>query len=486
MWWSEFEKRLTRAFDAYMKREGQIVHSDSMTIWMLVDKIKADFLTPTKAQLKIELSRTPLTITYEQSLALFQNMVNQKHPPQMNAANSRTRRDVNEVSTERSSRGRGCGGRGDRGERHDKGGNRENTRTRTDSRTITQTDGTQIEYHVSFKFPRHAYLKMKQEDKDTLKREQAAYNQNRDCGSRSSELQELRSQIQELQQATGSVVLPPTDTVSMRSQVSQITTGTNVMGGRNEQANKRDARRLAAVLTGTRHVCTTKTKYWTDPPVNTIVESKCNTNAETCCLGRNFVVLHSTFRTADVYAYDTSIRPTKNAPIVLGATAYDNPDSRKTFILVFNESLYYGDCLDHTLINPNQVCAFGIPFWDNPYDTARSLSIDVDADLTVPLRAHGTKLMFRTRVPTQEELSMCEHIQMTSPHPWNPTEVSLLQATRQGGQISRPTWKRQVATVDSTYERYEYLDTDSDHAWLDSIDPSLVHLGERLSKVQRQ
>ena len=81
---------------------------------------------------------------------------------------------------------------------------------------------------------------------------------------------------------------------------------------------------------------------------------------------------------------------------------------------------------------------------------------------------------------------MCEHIQMTSPHPWNPTEVSMPQATNQGRQVSCPPWKRQVATVDSTYERYEYLDTDSDHAWLDSIDPSLVHLGERLSKVQRQ
>ena len=162
-------------------------------------------------------------------------------------------------------------------------------------------------------------------------------------------------------------------------------------------------------------------------------------------------MLTSTFRTADVYAYDTSIRPTENVPIVSGATAYDDPDSRKTFILVFNESLYYGDRLDHTLITPTQVRTFGIPFWDNPYDTARSLSIDVDAVLTIPLRAHDTKLMFRSRVPTQEKLSMCEHIQMTSAHPWNPTKVSMLQALHQGGQISCPTWKRQVATVNSTY-----------------------------------
>ena len=99
------------------------------------------------------------------------------------------------VSTGRGTRGRGGGGRGGRGERLGRGGNRGNTRTRTDSRIFTLTDGTQIEYHASFNFPRHVYLKMKQEDKDTLKHERATYNQNRGCGSRNSELQELRSQI---------------------------------------------------------------------------------------------------------------------------------------------------------------------------------------------------------------------------------------------------------------------------------------------------
>jgi hypothetical protein len=44
---------------------------------------------------------------------------------------------------------------------------------------ITLTDGTQIEYHASFNFPRNVYLKMKQEDRDMLKRERAAYNQRR-------------------------------------------------------------------------------------------------------------------------------------------------------------------------------------------------------------------------------------------------------------------------------------------------------------------
>ena len=455
-----------------------------MKIRMLVDKIKADFLTPTKAQLEIELSRIPLTINYNQALALFRNQVNQKHPPQVGAANHRARRQVNEVTSGRGGRGRGGGGRGGRGGRHGgRGGRGHSRQTRSDSRMITLTDGTQIEYHASFNFPRHVYLKMKQEDRDTLKRERAAYNQNNNRGGR-SEIQELRSQIQELQQQAASSVAP-TDTVTVRSQVSQMSTGTsNIMGGRNEQANNRDARRAAAVITR-RHLQTTKSRSWTDPPANTTAQNECDTNADTCCLGRNFVVLQSTFRTADVYAYDTSIKPIENVPIVSGATAYDDPITGYTFILVFHEALYYGEKSDHTLINPNQVRSYGIPFWDNPFDPTRSLSIDVNDDFHIPLRAVGTKLTFTSRVPTATELETCEHILMTSSAPWNPSDVMMLQATHQGGSTTHP-WKRQITTVDSIYDRYEYADTSSDDAFMDSINPSLVRLGERLHAKQQR
>ena len=223
---------------------------------------------------------------------------------------------------------------------------------------IALTDGTQIEYHASFNFPRNVFLKMKQEDRDTLKRERTAYNQNRGRGTR-SEIEELRTQIQELQSLSGSTTSQsPTDAVSVRSQVSQITTdATSIMGGRNEQAAHRNARRAAAAHTR-RHLETTKTgKSWTDPSANTRADNECDTNADTCCLGRNFIVLNPTFRTADVYAYDTSIKPIENVPIVSGATACDDPVTEKTYILVFHEALYYGERLDHSLINPNQVRA---------------------------------------------------------------------------------------------------------------------------------
>ncbi len=253
------------------------------------------------------------------------------------------------------------------------------------------------------------------------------------------------------------------------------------MGGQNEQANNRDTRRAATVSTQ-RYVQSSTVKSWNDPPPNTMAENKCDTNADTCCLGKNFVVLAPTFRTADVYAYDMSISPIENVPIVTGATAYDDPITGNTYILVFHKSLYFGDKLDHTLINPNQVRSFGIPFWDNPFDPTRSLSIEVSDNLRIPLRTYGTKVAFKTRVPTADELEKSDHVHMTSAHPWNPTDISMLQATNHGG-CYKP-WKRQIATMHSMYDQFEYLNAASEDAYMDSIDPSLVRLGERLHQKQ--
>ena len=67
--------------------------------------------------------------------------------------------------------------------------------------------------------------------------------------------------------------------------------------------------------------------------------NECDTNADTCCLGRNFVVLEYTTRTADVYAYDKDIAPLNDVPIVSGETAWDDPVSGQNYIIVTNEAL---------------------------------------------------------------------------------------------------------------------------------------------------
>ena len=102
-------------------------------------------------------------------------------------------------------------------------------------------------------------------------------------------------------------------------------------------------------------------------PPNTSAWNETDSNADTCCLGKNFTVIKYTERTADVYPYNTSYQPLQNVPIVTGATAWDDPVDGKTWILVINEGLYYGNQLDHSLINPNQLRSNGIIYQDNPF-----------------------------------------------------------------------------------------------------------------------
>ena len=129
------------------------MHLDAMKIRMLIDKIKADFLSPAKAQLEIDISRMLMTIMCNQAIALFGNTVNQKHPPQMNA--NRVRCNVNKVTSRKGGKCNQRGGNGDCGGRGGRG--------RSDAKMVTLTDRTQIECHGSYNFPRHVYLKMKQE-----------------------------------------------------------------------------------------------------------------------------------------------------------------------------------------------------------------------------------------------------------------------------------------------------------------------------------
>ena len=153
-----------------------------------------------------------MTITCDQALAMFRNMVNQKHPPEMGAGQNRVRRHVNKACSGRGGRGscegHGRGGRGGRQRgRCDRG---TPFQTRTDSCNITLTHGQQIEYQASFNFPQHFFLKMKPEHKGTHRQERHQhYNERR---RNSSEIQELRSQVHELCGTAATTAFSPTDT----------------------------------------------------------------------------------------------------------------------------------------------------------------------------------------------------------------------------------------------------------------------------------
>jgi hypothetical protein len=145
-------------------------------------------------------------------------------------------------------------------------------------------------------------------------------------------------------------------------------------------------------------------------------------HADTVCCGTNFVPIAETNYTVEVSPFTDSYDPIKDIPVCSCATAYDVPNG-PTVILVFHQSLYFGDKLQHSLINPNQIRAHhGNIVMDHYFDPDKPAGI-YHNDVSIPMHVLGTFTYFSSRSPTREELRSCEHIQMTSPASWNPSSM---------------------------------------------------------------
>ena len=134
-----------------------------------------------------------------------------------------------------------------------------------------------------------------------------------------------------------------------------------------------------------------------DDPIEGNVEM--DTHADTCVLGKNFIVLHYTGRVCDVYPYTDTYDGITGVPIVTGATVWTSPDTGETFILVVPESLWMPEKMPHSLMNPNQLRAFGTSIQDNLFAGLLSLS-DPDDEVCIPMVLDGTNKVFSTRTPT--------------------------------------------------------------------------------------
>jgi hypothetical protein len=90
-------------------------------------------------------------------------------------------------------------------------------------------------------------------------------------------------------------------------------------------------------------------------------------HADTIVCGSNCLIMYYTGKECDVSPYTEAHEAIRSVPIVQAATAYNNRDTGKTTILILNEAIRMGDQMEHTLINPNQLRAYGITVQDNPF-----------------------------------------------------------------------------------------------------------------------
>jgi hypothetical protein len=161
-------------------------------------------------------------------------------------------------------------------------------------------------------------------------------------------------------------------------------------------------------------------------PVHSMLEI--DTQADTCVLGPSFVNLNYTSRECDVSPYSEVYESVKAVPIVSGATAWTDERTGSTYILVVNEALWMPDTVTSSLINPNQLRAYGITVQDNPFVGPMYISNEGEEEVvTISMFAVGTNISINTRTPPQEELDSCQHIILTSDTEWEPNDVKFPQ-----------------------------------------------------------
>jgi hypothetical protein len=128
-------------------------------------------------------------------------------------------------------------------------------------------------------------------------------------------------------------------------------------------------------------------------------------HADTHALGRNCTVLNWTGRTCSVSPFSDRYHPITNVEVVTAATAFDDPLSGETTILIFHEALWLGEYMIDSLINPNQCRTYGISICDDPFDPHRTLGIfDHITGINIPFKMYGTTAAVETRSISFNEL----------------------------------------------------------------------------------
>ena len=99
-----------------------------------------------------------------------------------------------------------------------------------------------------------------------------------------------------------------------------------------------------------------------------------DSHTDTIVAGSNFVILRYTGKECNINPYRDDYESVSNIPILHAAMVWQSTHTGQTYILVFNDSLWMGNHMNHILMNPNRLRYCGIKVQDNPIlDTALSI-----------------------------------------------------------------------------------------------------------------
>ena len=125
----------------------------------------------------------------------------------------------------------------------------------------------------------------------------------------------------------------------------------------------------------------------------------------------------------EVTPFLSSYEPVPEIPIARCCTVWTDQNDSTEYLLVGDEMLWFGTLLPHSLINPNQLRAYGLTVNDDPFDHTRNFGIDLEQTF-IPFDTTRRVVHFESRVPTEWEKTHLPTILITG-EDWNPMEEVL-------------------------------------------------------------
>ena len=114
--------------------------------------------------------------------------------------------------------------------------------------------------------------------------------------------------------------------------------------------------------------------------------------------------MHFIGKECDVVPYTDAYETIQSMPIVQADTANDNPETGETIVLILNEAIWMDETMDHTLLNPNQLCAYGMTVEEKSLSDAPILIATEEHKFMLPLSSKGAILGVNTITPTYKDL----------------------------------------------------------------------------------
>ena len=150
-----------------------------------------------------------------------------------------------------------------------------------------------------------------------------------------------------------------------------------------------------------------------------------DTWADTSCSGKHaYVESFIEGKTINASGFTSSLGTMKNLPIANVIYAYDTNEG-ETLLLENNHTIYLGNDMQDSLINPIQVEENNIHvdtrnkrFYPNEIDTCQTISFP-DGTI-IPVEYDGVLPFIPIRRPTPSEIDTCRRLTLTPPDEWDP------------------------------------------------------------------